>query len=37
MPGKTFYVTAQNPKELFSGLKAVLAESEKFDITTFQK
>jgi Ca-activated chloride channel homolog len=37
-PGKTYYATAQNPAELTSSLKAVLAESEHFDdVKTFQK
>lgn len=35
-PGRTHYATAQNPKELISGLKAVLAESEVFDVSSFK-
>jgi hypothetical protein len=35
-PGRTTYKTASNPEELFTGLKAVLAESETFDVSEFK-
>lgn len=36
-PGRVIYKTAQNAKELITGLQAVLAESQDFDVKGFQK
>lgn len=35
-PGLTIYKSANNPKELATGLGSVLAESETFDVTDFK-
>ena len=35
-PGKTLYTAANDPTTLRQGLKAVLAESESFDVSAFQ-
>ena len=35
-PGRTIYHAANNPDDLTSGLKEVLAESESFDVKAFQ-
>ena len=34
-PGEILYRSAQNKKELTSGLEGVLAEAESFDVTDF--
>jgi Ca-activated chloride channel family protein len=34
-PGRTIYLSADNPEALSRGLKQVLAESEKFDVNAF--
>ena len=36
-PGRTVYKAAENPEQLREGLKEVLAESERFDITQFEQ
>jgi Mg-chelatase subunit ChlD len=35
-PGRTIYKAADNPEELRRGLKGVLAEAEKFDVSGFK-